>query len=300
MWEHRKSISETDGRSARFTQRRKRGDWLERWQGRVTTRLEADPGLRCQGVSRLPLSSDGSRANALLELAPCSQLPRWMVWLGPRFSSGPRRSSFCENYLLDLSPHSLRQHTDAPLQFPPLALLPHSPLCPATNAAVRTERWGTARPHWPGKAPEARIPIAASLRTARASWASRFWGGEQLCSERRALATSSKGQGPDGGGGHGGQLRGPPSPPGAGRGFAIVFGNFWNIRNTPLDIWIDAEPSRTGLRLRVAGRVAGRVPCLRLRGCLCPPRNARSSFFAPYRTSPRVIVNVVMCLTPLI
>lgn len=218
MWEHRKSISETDGSSARFTQRRKRGDWLERWQGRVTMRLEADPGLRCQGVSRLPLSSDGSRANALLELAPCSQLPRWMVWLGPRFSSGPRRSSFCENYLLDLSPHSLRQHTDAPLQFPPLALLPHSPLCPATNAAVRTERWGTARPHRPGKAPEARIPIAASLRTARASWASRFGGGEQLCSERRALATSSKGQGPDGGGGHGGQLRRLPSPPGAGCG----------------------------------------------------------------------------------
>lgn len=146
MWEHRKSISETDGRSVRFTQRRKRGDWLERWQGLVTESLEADPGLRCQGVSRLPLSSDGSRANALLELALCSQLPRWMVWLGPRFSSGPRRSSFCENYLLDLSPHSLRQHTDAPLQFPPLALLPHSPLCAATNAAVRTERWGTAVP----------------------------------------------------------------------------------------------------------------------------------------------------------
>lgn len=187
------------------------------------------------------MSSDGSRANALLELAPCSQLPRWMVWLGPRFSSGPRRSSFCENYLLDLSPHSLRQHMDAPLQFPPLALLPHSPLCPATNAAVRTERWGTARPHRPGKAPEARIPIAASLRMARASWASRFGGGEQLCSERRALATSSKGQGPDGGGGHGGQLRRLPSPPGAGRGFAIVFGNFWNIRNTPLDIWIETQ-----------------------------------------------------------
>lgn len=44
MWEHRKSISETDGSSGRFEQRRKRGDWLERLAGEVGRAGHNAPG----------------------------------------------------------------------------------------------------------------------------------------------------------------------------------------------------------------------------------------------------------------